>query len=77
MRSLLYIVILQLKSVPYMKKIFSLIFLFSALMLNARDIVPFEVDSKNNLPTVEIYVNNDPVPFNFILDTGCSVVMAN
>ncbi len=60
-----------------MKKIFSLIFLFSALMLNARDIVPFEVDSKNNLPTVEIYVNNDPVPFNFILDTGCSVVMAN
>lgn len=46
-------------------------------MASARDIVPFEIDTNNNLPVVEVYVNNDTVPFNFILDTGCSVVMAN
>lgn len=60
-----------------MKQIIALIFLFSAFIVKARDIVPFEVDSKNNLPTVEVYVNNDSVPFKFIFDTGCSVVMAN
>lgn len=60
-----------------MKKIIALICLLSAFFVKARDIVPFEVDSKNNLPTVEVYVNNDSVPFKFIFDTGCSVVMAN
>lgn len=46
-------------------------------MASARDIVPFETDTNNSLPVVEVYVNNDTVPFKFILDTGCSVVMAN
>lgn len=52
-------------------------FIISTLLASARDIVPFEIDTKNNLPIVEVYVNNDSVPFNFVFDTGCSVVMAN
>ncbi len=52
-------------------------FIISTLIASARDIVPFEIDTKNNLPIVEVYVNNDSVPFNFVFDTGCSVVMAN
>ncbi|MBD5371232.1 MAG: hypothetical protein HDR80_08840 [Bacteroides sp.] len=60
-----------------MKPTVFLCFILSALILNARYIVPFDTDSKNNLPIVEVYVNNDTVPFNFVFDTGCSVVMAN
>ena len=37
-----------------MKPIVFLYFFLSALFLNARDIVPFEIDSQNNLPTVEV-----------------------
>ena len=61
----------------YMKQLITIIATFSAFICNARDVVPFEIDSKNNLPTVEVFVNNDPKPFNFIFDTGCSVVFAN
>ena len=60
-----------------MKPIIIVAFIISALIASARDIVPFEIDTKNNLPIVEVYVNNDSVPFNFVFDTGCSVVMAN
>lgn len=60
-----------------MKPIIIIALIFSALIASARDIVPFETDSKNNLPIVEVYVNNDTVPFRFVFDTGCSVVMAN
>ncbi len=65
----------------YIRKIkiptFILALLLSVFSIVARDIVPFEVDSKTGLPRVEVFVNNDPTPFNFIFDTGCSVVMAN
>lgn len=60
-----------------MKPIIIIAFIISALIASARDIVSFEIDTRNNLPTVEVYVNNDTVPFNFVLYTGCSVVMAN
>lgn len=60
-----------------MKPIIIVAFIISALIASARDIVSFEIDTRNNLPTVEVYVNNDTVPFNFVFDTGCSVVMAN
>lgn len=60
-----------------MKPIIIVAFIISTLIASARDIVPFEIDTKNNLPIVEVYVNNDSVPFNFVFDTGCSVVMAN
>ena len=60
-----------------MKPIIIVAFIISALIASARDIVSFGIDTRNNLPTVEVYVNNDTVPFNFIFDTGCSVVMAN
>lgn len=60
-----------------MKPIIIVAFIISTLIASARDIVPFEIDTKNNLPIVEVYVNNDLVPFNFVFDTGCSVVMAN
>lgn len=60
-----------------MKQIIIIALIFSAFIASARDIVPFETDSKNNLPIVEVYVNNDTVPFNFVFDTGCSAVFAN
>lgn len=60
-----------------MKPIIIVAFIISALIASARDIVSFEIDTRNNLPTVEVCVNNDTVPFNFVFDTGCSVVMAN
>lgn len=50
---------------------------FCLTSLYGRDIVPFVTDSITFRPLVEVYVNNDSVPFNFILDTGCSTVMAN
>ena len=50
---------------------------FCLTSLYGRDIVPFVIDSITYRPLVEVYVNNDSVPFNFILDTGCSTVMAN
>lgn len=60
-----------------MKPIIIVAFIISALIASARDMVSFGIDTRNNLPTVEVYVNNDTVPFNFVFDTGCSVVMAN
>lgn len=60
-----------------MKQIIIIALIFSAFIASARDIVPFQTDSKNNLPIVEVYVNNDTVPFNFVFDTGCSAVLAN
>lgn len=60
-----------------MKPIIIVAFIISALIASARDMVSFGIDTRNNLPTVEVYVNNDSVPFNFVFDTGCSVVMAN
>lgn len=42
-----------------------------------RDIVPFTVNPNTNQMEVEVFVNNDSVPFNFVLDTGASAVFAN
>lgn len=48
-----------------------------ALTCWSRDIVPFTVNPTTNQMEVEVFVNNDPTPFNFILDTGASAVFAN
>lgn len=61
-----------------MKKIVCFIcIILLATPINARDIVPFKIAEQTNLPHVEVFVNNDSVPFNFLFDTGCSTVMAN
>lgn len=57
--------------------IISAILLFTASLNWGRDIVPFTVNPNTNQLEVEIYVNNDTIPFNFVLDTGASVVFAN
>lgn len=60
-------------------RIFSLLFIgiVCIFSLCARHIVPFSVNPTTNHMEVEVFVNNDTVPFNFILDTGCSTVTAN
>lgn len=61
-----------------MRNIVIIVFvLISSFLIKARDIVPFEISPTNNLPYVEVFVNNDSVPFNFIFDTGCSAIFAN
>lgn len=60
-----------------MKPIIILVFIFSAFIVKARDIVPFEISPINNLPHVEVFVNNDSLPFNFLLDTGRSAIFVN
>jgi hypothetical protein len=60
-----------------MKPIIILVFIFSAFIVKARDIVPFEISPINNLPHVEVFVNNDSLLFNFLLDTGCSAIFVN
>lgn len=61
-----------------MKYIVSLAILaISSLASFARDIVPFTVNPTTNQMMVEVFVNNDPLPFNFCIDTGASAVFAN
>ena len=61
-----------------MKKIVCFIcIIFLATSVIARVIVPFKIAKQTNLPYVEVFVNNDSVPFKFLFDTGCSNVMAN
>lgn len=61
-----------------MNKVISIIIsLLIVTSLNARDIVPFKIANISNRPIVEVFVNNDTIPFSFVLDTGCSTIMAN
>ena len=60
-----------------MKPIIILISLIFTFSVKARDIVPYEINPANNLPYVEVFVNNDSLPFNFVFDTGCSAIFAN
>lgn len=53
------------------------IFFCAAFIVKARDIVSFKISPTNHLPYLEVFVNNDSVPYNFLLDTGCSTVMVN
>ena len=54
-----------------MKKIVCFIcIILLATSLNARDIIPFKIAKQTNLPHVEVFVNNDSVPFNFFLTRG-------
>ena len=43
----------------------------------SREIVPFSVNPITNQMEVEIFVNNDTIPYNFVIDTGASEVFAN
>lgn len=62
-----------------MKPFLSILFLAitTTLVSFARDIVPFTINPSTNQMEVEVFVNNDSVPFNFVLDTGASAVFAN
>lgn len=51
--------------------------ILTALTCWGRDIVPFTVNPTTNRMEVEVFVNNDSIPFTFILDTGASAVFAN
>lgn len=42
-----------------------------------RDIVPFSVNPITNQMEIDVYVNNDTIPYKFVLDTGASAVFAN
>ena len=59
------------------KLLLTFICILTALTCWGRDIVPFTVNPTTNRMEVEVFVNNDPTPFNFILDTGASAVFAN
>lgn len=62
----------------YMNKlILTLTLLLTTLACWSRDIVPFTINPSTNQMEVEVFVNNDSVPFNFVLDTGASAVFAN
>lgn len=43
----------------------------------ARDIVPFTINPSTNQMEVEVFVNNDTVPFKFVIDTGASDIQVN
>lgn len=39
--------------------------------------MPFTINPSTNQMEIEVFVNNDSIPFNFVLDTGASAVFAN
>lgn len=57
--------------------LFIIVAITASISSFARDIVPFTINPNTNQMEVEVFVNNDSVPFNFVLDTGASVVFAN
>lgn len=61
-----------------MNKLIAVLTLFLTIFACwGRDFVPFTINPITNQIEVEVFVNNDSVPFNFIVDTGASDVFAN